>query len=87
MSIVEFELLNKFEKATVINSYGVFISERRLGIDRIYLFALNSFYVELFHNLSNPDNRELTVQRVFTDPGYLDVYLENVDISVLTETE
>jgi hypothetical protein len=87
MSIAEFEQLNKFEKAAALNSFGVFISERRLGINRIYLFALNSFYVELFHNLSNPDNRELTVYRVFTDPGYLDVYLENVDISVLVETE
>ena len=87
MSIVEFELLNKFEKAATLNSLGVFISERRLGIDRIYLFALNGFYVELFHNLSNRYNREVTVYRVFTDPGHLDVYLENVDISVLVETE
>jgi hypothetical protein len=87
MSVAEFEQLNKFEKASALNAYGVFISERRLGIDRIYLFALNSFYVELFHNLTNPDNKEVTVYRVFTDPGYLDVYLENVDISVLVETE
>jgi hypothetical protein len=87
MPIAEFERLNKFEKAAALNTYGIFVSERRLGVNRIYLFALNSFYVELFHNLSNAGNREVTVYRVFTDPGYLDVYLENVDISVLIEAD
>jgi hypothetical protein len=87
MSIAEFERLNKFEKAVALNAYGIFVSERCLGINRIYLFALNSFYVELFHNLSYAENREVTVHRVFTDPGYLDVYLENVDISVLAEAD
>jgi hypothetical protein len=83
MSTAEFESLSKSDKARAINTYGVFISERRLGIDRIYLFALNSFYVELFHNLTSPDNAELTVHRVFTEPDYLDVYLENVDAASL----
>jgi hypothetical protein len=85
MSPSEFEILSKFEKAEALNAYGAFIGERRMGIDRIYLFALNSFYVELYHNLSNENDVEVNVYRVFTDPGYLDVYLDNIDISVLTD--
>jgi hypothetical protein len=85
MSIVEFINLSKFEKVNALNCYGTFIAERRLGFDRVYLYALNYFYVELFHELSNLSNRGVAVYRVFEDIKYLDIYLEHVDISELIE--
>ncbi len=87
MSIAEFMHLCKFEKVNALNSHGAFIAERRLGFNRVYLYALNHFYVELFHELTNLDNKGITIYRVFDDVDYLDVYLEKVDISGLMEVE
>jgi hypothetical protein len=87
MSIVEFMHLRKFEKVDALNCYGTFIAQRRLGLDKVYLYALNYFYVELFHELSNLSNRGVIVYRVFEDVNYLDAYLENVDISELLEVK
>ncbi len=85
MSIIEFFGLSKFEQVNALNSYGTFLTERRLGFDRVYLYALNYFYVELLHELSNLSNKGVTVYRVFDDVSYLDAYLDNVDISELME--
>ncbi len=85
MSIIEFEHLSESEKIDALNAYGTFIAERRLRVDRIYLYALGYFYVELFHELSSLNNTGVTVYRVFDTDAYLDVYLKKIDISDLTE--
>ena len=86
MSIPEFVQLSTFEKICVINSLGTFIAERRVGLNRVYLYAITHFYVELFHELSNPGaSRRVRIHRVFEDTAYLDGYLEEVDINWLKE--
>jgi hypothetical protein len=83
MKLTEFKNLSGFEKVEALNAYGVFLSERRIGADRIYLYAINYFYIELLHELSGIDNRGVSVYRVFDDVKYLDAYLEKVDITPL----
>jgi hypothetical protein len=83
MKLNEFEKLSGFEKVEALNVYGVFLSERRIGADRVYLYVINYFYIELFHELSDIHNRGVSVYSVFDDVKYLDAYLEKVDITPL----
>jgi hypothetical protein len=79
--------LSGFEKVVALNSYGVFLAERRIGLDRIYLYAINYFYIELFHELSDMSNRGVSIYRVFEDLKYLDAYLDKVDITALMDMQ
>lgn len=83
MKINEFEKLSGFEKVAALNAYGVFLSERRIGQDRIYLYSINYFYIEHFHEMSDLNNRGVSIYRVFDDVRYLDAYLDKVDITPL----
>jgi len=83
MKLSEFEKLTGFEKVKALSDYGVFLSEPRIGADRVYLYAINYFYIEIFHQLSDINNRGVSVYRVFDDVKYLDAYLERVDITPL----
>jgi hypothetical protein len=83
MTLAEFKELSGFEKANALNAYGVFLAERRIATDRMYLYAINYFYIELFHELSDINNRGVIIHRVFDEVDYLDAYLDKVDISQL----
>ena len=85
MSISEFLLLSPFEQVNVLNMHGSFVAQRKLGADRIYLYVVGFFYVELLHKLSDINNRGITIYRVFADTDHLDEYLEVVDISAIME--
>jgi hypothetical protein len=81
MTLIEFKQLSGFEKANALNAYGVFLAERRIAADRMYLYAINYFYIELFHELSDINNRGVIIHRVFEDVRHHDAYLDKVDIS------
>jgi hypothetical protein len=81
MTLSDFQLLNVYEKASALNKYGVFLAERRIAANRIYLYAINYFYLELLHELSSLEVKAVTIYRIFEDSRFLDAYLDKVDIS------
>ncbi|MFL5748676.1 MAG: hypothetical protein ACJ751_28650 [Niastella sp.] len=64
MTCAEFEQLNKQEQIKVISHYGDFVADKVEAGNRYYLYAINSFYVELLHELSNPNTNGLVVNRI-----------------------
>ena len=64
MTRVEFEQLTRQEQIKAISLYGVFVADRIESGNRFYLYAINSFYVELLHELSNPNTNGLVLNRV-----------------------
>jgi len=67
MTRIEFEQLSKQEQIKVISEHGVFVADKIESGNRLYLYAINSFYVELLHELSNIHNNGLVVIQTFDD--------------------
>jgi hypothetical protein len=76
----DFAQLSGFEKTAILKKNGVLLSNRTVGGDRIYLYAVYHFYVELLYELSNPHRKGLIVQKVFENTDDLDPYLAEVDL-------
>ena len=80
MTLFEFQQLNASQQAQVICQYGVFVAERTVAGNRIYLYMVNYFYVELLHELSSLTSRGLVISRVFDDVKCLDDYLDKIPV-------
>ena len=83
MTIQAYRLLTNAEQARLLKQEGVLLADRFLTGNRVFLFTLFGFYIELFHELNLPDRSGLRVLRVFDDPDALEVYLDRIDIRQL----
>ena len=83
MTIEAYRQLTNSEQAHLLKKEGVFLADRFLTGNRIYLFTLYGFYIELFHELLGPDRSGLRIFRVFEDTDALEVYLDRIDIGQL----
>jgi len=83
MNRFEFEQLSQSEQMQVVNRYGTYLAEKIVSGDRLYLYAVNSFYVELLYSLSNISNSKLVVERVFDDTQDLKNYFDDMIVSSL----
>lgn len=81
MTSLEFDALNEGQQLNFLRAFGVLVAERIVGENRFYLYAISSFYVELFHDLSRSGT--IMILRSFSDVKLLDSYLSNVDITSL----
>jgi hypothetical protein len=83
MNRFEFEQLSQSEQIQVVYRYGTFLAEKIASGNRFYLYAYNSFYVELLHEFVNIRSGGLFVERIFDDSRYLKDYIENMIASSL----
>ena len=80
MTLEAFTLLDEKEQAQVLIDKGVFIAERIYRDFSIFLYQVDHFYVEIYHNL-----RYNVIQGMesFEDEEMLQPYLESIDLSTL----
>jgi hypothetical protein len=78
MTLKAFAELSETEQMRIINLYGVLLAERTIDNNKIYLYAVGSFYIELFHELQVTDHRSIRILKVFDDEKLLDIYLSNI---------
>lgn len=80
MTLEEFSLLDDQEQAKTLIDKGVFIAERQYRDFCIFLYQVDNFYVEIYHNL-----RYNVIQGMesFENEDMLEPYLESIDISTL----
>ena len=80
MTSAEFSLLPETIQTEILLEKGVFIAERLYKNFIIFLYQVDQFYVELYHNL-----RFNVIQgmRSFEDQEALDPFLQEIDISCL----
>jgi hypothetical protein len=82
MTSAEFSLLPETKQTEILLEKGVFVAERMYKNFTIFLYQVDQFYVELYHNL-----RYNVIQgmRSFEDQEALEPFLRDIDISCLTE--
>jgi hypothetical protein len=80
MRLKEFSELSEAEQIRMIMAYGILLAERSSGANHIYLYAVGSFYIELFHQLAEAENSSLRILKAFDDTKYLDDYLLNIEV-------
>lgn len=82
MRLSDFIMLNEADKKSTVLHEGVLIAKRS-EIDRmIFLFQLDSYYVEAY---CNPENRAIEKYVVFGNTKWLTPYLESIHIDNLLE--
>ncbi|MFL5742313.1 MAG: hypothetical protein ACJ75B_18960 [Flavisolibacter sp.] len=80
MTISEFSHMDEANQAQALIERGVFLAERLYKNFIIFLYQVDNFYVEIYHNL-----RFNVIQGMisFEDEEVLQPYLESIDISQL----
>ena len=84
MTLKVFTQLSEVEQMRVIIVYGVLVAERTSGNNQVYLYAVGSFYIELFHELDATKDTALRILRTFEDVEFLDEYLIHIEIPVFS---
>lgn len=74
MTSKDFEQLSKYEQTKVIKEHGVFLADKVVSGNRYFLYAINTFYVELIHELSNIRCEGLAIARIIEDAAELSNY-------------
>jgi len=80
MTLDEFSLLDDTHQAEVLIEKGVFLAERMYKNFSIFLYGVEDFYVEIYHNLKY---NVMQGMRSFRAEEDLDPFLESIDISSL----
>ena len=80
MTLDEFTRLNETKQAEVLLAQGAFVAERMYKNFTIFLYQVNNFYVEVYHNVNF---NVMQGMRCFQDDEALQPYLEEIDISCL----
>ena len=81
MTIKEFQQLSAPDQIQVIKEHGVFLSDKVVSGNRLFLYIINTFYVELLHELSNINSKGIVITRVFDDQAELNMYYEKMEAS------
>lgn len=76
----EFSILPDTKQATALLERGVFVTERTYKNFTIFLYQVDSFYVEVYHNTRF---NVMQGMRSFEADDTLEPYLEDIDISCL----
>jgi hypothetical protein len=80
MTLDQFSILNESRQAETLLEHGIFLTRRLYKNFSIILYQLDSFYVEVYHNMRYNVTQGL---RCFEDDETLQPYLESIDISSL----
>jgi len=82
MTASQFTHLDEVTQAGILLARGTFLTERLYKNLTIFLYQLDSFYVEVYHNIRYNMMQGI---RCFDDDETLLPYLESIDISCLYE--
>ncbi|MFL5771842.1 MAG: hypothetical protein ACJ75F_01710 [Flavisolibacter sp.] len=82
MTVTDFTHLDETKQAEALLARGIFLTERLYKNFIIFLYQLDNFYVEVFHNLKF---NVMQGMRSFEDDEALEPYLDTIDISCLYE--
>ena len=82
MTAFEFTYLDETKQAETLLERGIFLTERLYKNFTIFLYQIDNFYVEVYHNIWF---NTLQGMRSFEDDETLQPYLESIDISCLYE--
>lgn len=80
MTVAEFCYLDDMKQAETLLEHGIFLTERLYKNFTIFLYQIDSFYVEVYHNLRY---NMMQGMRGFEDVDALVPYLDSIDISCL----
>jgi hypothetical protein len=81
MTSKEFQQLSAPDQIQVIKEHGVFLTDKVVAGNRLFLYAINTFYVELLHELSNINSKGIVITRVFDKEAELADYPDKSDAS------
>jgi len=82
MTLDEFTILNETRQAETLLERGIYLADRLYKNFSIFLYQLDDFYVEVYHNLRFDVMQGI---RCFGDDDALQPYLESIDISKLVD--
>jgi hypothetical protein len=82
MTLDEFTILNETRQAETLLERGIYLADRLYKNFSIFLYQLDDFYVEVYHNLRFDVMQGM---RCFGDDDALQPYLESIDISKLVD--
>jgi hypothetical protein len=77
MLLHEFKYQEKQKKTEMLSKYGVYLTSRLVKGYQIFLFAVSSFYVEVYFDL---EHELMSYIKAFSGVDDLDPYLENIDL-------
>lgn len=80
MKLSEFNQLNEFRQTCIVKQHGVLLTNRTESGTTVFLYQVDSFYIELFHDMEHVMHNSLRILRTFEDVDKLEDYLGKSDI-------
>lgn len=80
MTRVQFEQLTNGEQIQILRQSAILLAQRTIAGTPVYLYALHSFYIELFEELPAQHPGAIRFLRLFEDLAYLDIYLSELPL-------
>jgi hypothetical protein len=81
MTCDEFRILDEDQQTEILIEKGVFLAERLYKNFLIFLYQIDNFYVEIYHNLRF--NVMQGLRSFEDDEASLEPFLEHIDISCI----
>lgn len=78
MTLYHFNLLSEYGKHLAMQG-AVLLTSRKIDANRVFLFQLDGFYIEVYCSLFTP---ELNRYRTFRSTTQIEPYLENIQIKL-----
>jgi hypothetical protein len=82
MNLRQFNQLTRKEQRVLLLTEGTFLDERSTLRHDVMLYELDGFYAEAYFI---KDTNKASFFKTFTDPGYLEPYLQQIDLQDLLE--
>ena len=82
MTLYEFNALDEAEQHEVLWDHGVMVGDRIVGVHKVILYQIFSFYVELFYHT---EYNALQRLRSFSSTECLDAYIQLFNLDSLTK--
>ncbi len=77
MTCREYKALSEQEQINALTSRGVYLADRKDSKCRYLLYQLDGFYIEIVFGLTGECKQKVNI---FQDTGFLDPYLEGINI-------
>ena len=77
MTLYEYNKLNESEQYQTMWGHGVVVADRIKGEQKVILYQIFSFYVELYYHI---EYNTLIRLKSFSGVEYLDVYIQQLDL-------
>lgn len=82
MKLIQFNQEGSEAQAEILRTKGALVASRTIGENKILLYQIDAFYIELFDDKYEQMKTPIRILRTFEEINFLDPYLKKIKIEI-----